>query len=585
MKKKNTNRQPHARDRHGTTRDTRTSRHIEARAAIASCAPSSRCHTKYVRVYLTSAIKRITITFLSATICLLLHAQDDVQMRKLQMAAYAMTDLYVDHVPADSLVEAAVKAMLAELDPHSTYMDAEEVKQFNERMSGNFCGIGITFNILRDTLMVIQALPDSPAEQAGMMAGDRVVAVDSTTVAGRKLSNDAITSMIRGEAGTTVRLKVMRHGENEPLNMDVTRGKVDVKSVDAAVMLRPGVGYIRVLNFGATTADEFDKALSTLNRRKMHSLVVDLRGNGGGYLGSAVDMVSRFLGKGDMVVYTIGRDGKRRDIKARAGNKMQGLRLVMLVDDYTASAAEIFSGAVQDHDRGIVVGRRTFGKGLVQNVLDLPDGSMLRLTTSRYYLPSGRMIQKPYAGGVEAYAHEIDDRYRHGEMFSADSIDFPDSLRYKTLRLGRTVYGGGGVMPDIFVPLDTTRTNTLHRALLTKGCVARAALSYADGHRDGLAKEYRDAEDFAVRFDDSDGLMQSLLQEAQASDMTVDSLQLAAARPRLTMQLKGLVARDIWTVEAYVVVTATMDDTLQRALALLEDGTYERILALPPRRK
>ncbi len=530
------------------------------------------------------AMGRLAAAILAMLLTVLLHAQEDVQMRKLQMAAYAMTNLYVDHVPADSLVEAAIKAMLAELDPHSTYMNADEVKRFNERMSGNFCGIGIMYNTLNDTLVVIQTVPGSPAEEAGIMPGDRITAVDSTAIAGRKLSNDAIAAMIRGEAGTTVRLHVLRHGDGDPVSVDVARGRVDVKSVDAAVMLRPGVGYVRVLNFGATTADEFDDAISRLNRRKMHSLVVDLRGNGGGYLGSAVKMTSRFIPRGETIVSTIGRDGARRDIKARAGGKVQGLRLVVLVDDYTASAAEIFSGAVQDHDQGLVVGRRTFGKGLVQNVLDLPDGSMLRLTTSRYYLPSGRMIQKPYDGGADAYAREIEARYRHGEMFAADSIDLPDSLRCKTLRLGRTVHGGGGVMPDIFVPLDTTRTNALHCALLSRGCVARAALAYADSHRTELTSRYDDAEDFAARFDDGNGLMEALMQEAKASGMAPDSLQLYEARPRLALQLKGLVARDIWTVEAYVIITAPMDGTLERALEVLEDGTYERILALPTRR-
>lgn len=506
-------------------------------------------------------------------------AQEAVQMRKLQMAAYAMMDAYVDPVPGDTLVEAAIEAMLGKLDPHSTYMNADEVKRFEEQMSGKFYGIGITFNMLADTAVVIQTLPGSPAEEAGLLAGDKIIAVDSTALTGRRMDAGGVTSLIRGAEGSTVRLTVVRRGLDSPTDFDVRRGKVDVKSVDVATMLAPSTGYVRINNFGATTADEFVAAASDLAHRGMESLIIDLRGNGGGYLGSAVDIISEFIGRGKVVVSTVGRGGKRRDITARAGGRLRSPRVVVLVDDFTASAAEILSGNIQDYDRGLVIGRRTFGKGLVQNVLDLPDGSMIRLTTSRYYLPSGRLIQKPYkAGHSDDYANELLDRYRHGEMFAADSIDFPDSLRYTTLRLGRTVYGGGGVMPDIFVPLDTTRYNSLHRELMARGCLNRAVLTWLDTRRGQIAAGYDGERDFIDRFTDDGTLMQALTDDARAAGITPDSTLLAEARPLLALQLKGLAARDLWTTAAYVIITAPLDAVLQKALAVLRDGTYEEIL-------
>lgn len=508
-----------------------------------------------------------------------LRAQDEVQLRKLTVAAYSMMDAYVDSIPADTLVEAAIRAMLSRLDPHSTYMNAAEVKRFNEQMSGKFFGIGIMFNIVRDTVVVIQTVPDGPAEKAGMMAGDKVVQVGDRTIAGCKLPTDAVMSLIRGAEGSSVRLGVVRAGVDGLMTFDVVRGKVDVRSVDVVLEIERGVGYVRLLNFGSTTADEFSKALASLARSGVRSVIIDLRGNGGGYLGSAVDIVSEFIPAGELVVYTVGRGGRRRDIKARRGGRYRSVRVVALVDDYTASAAEILSGTLQDYDRGLVIGRRTFGKGLVQNVLDLPDGSMIRLTTSRYYLPSGRMIQKPYDEGQSAYAHELVQRYEHGEMFSVDSIDFPDSLKYRTLHLGRTVYGGGGVMPDIFVPLDTARYNRLHRDIIAKGCLARAALTFVGRNREDMYETYDSDDDFVRRFEVDDKVFGLIVDDARASGIDVDTLMLEEARPQLSLQLKGLIARDLWDVASYTKVVAPVDEMLQEALRVLSDGTYERILA------
>ncbi|KAA6316196.1 S41 family peptidase, partial [termite gut metagenome] len=365
-------------------------------------------------------------------------------LRKLQIAEFAIANLYVDEIDEEKVVEAGIIKMLSELDPHSTYSDAEEVKKMNEPLTGNFDGIGIQFNMVEDTLFVIQPVSNGPSERVGILAGDRIIAVNDTAIAGVQMSSEEIMSRLRGPKDTRVNLRIVRRGVGEPLLFTVKRDKIPIFSVDASYMIQPQIGYIRIEHFGATTADEFRVSLIKLQKNEMKDLILDLQGNGGGYLNAAIDLADEFLEQKELIVYTEGRASKRSDFFAKGGGQFRAGRLVILVDEYSASASEIVSGAIQDWDRGIIVGRRSFGKGLVQRPIDLPDGSMIRLTVARYYTPAGRCIQKPY-GNTEQYQRDIFNRYNNGEMINADSVRLPDSLVYKTKKLERTVYGGGGI--------------------------------------------------------------------------------------------------------------------------------------------
>ena len=396
-------------------------------------------------------------------------------LRKLQMAEFAITNLYVDKVDEDKLVEEAIIKMLAQLDPHSTYNNAEEVKKMNEPLQGNFEGIGVQFQMIEDTLLVIQPVSNGPSEKVGILAGDRIVAVNDSAIAGVKMSTEDIMSRLRGPKDSEVKLTIVRRGVDDQLYFTVKRDKIPILSLDASYMIQPKTGYIRINRFGATTAEEFAEALKSLQKKGMKDLILDLQGNGGGYLNAAIDLANEFLKQKELIVYTEGRAARRSDFFAKGTGNFKNGRLIILVDEYSASASEIVTGAIQDWDRGVVVGRRTFGKGLVQRPIDLPDGSMIRLTIARYYTPSGRCIQKPYdstanldgrltgENSQDKYNQELIDRFNHGEMIHADSIHFADSLKAQTKRMGRTVYGGGGIMPDFFVPIDTTQYTDSHR--------------------------------------------------------------------------------------------------------------------------
>ena len=412
---------------------------------------------------------------------LLVSAQNKIlnsPARKLQLAEFAIANLYVDDVDEDKLVEDAIINMLEELDPHSTYSDAEEVKKLNEPLVGNFDGIGVQFNMATDTLFIIQPVSGGPSEKVGILAGDRIIEVNDTVIAGVKMSTEEIMRRLRGPKGTKVNLKIMRRGVSGLLPFTVKRDKIPVYSLDASYMMNKTTGYIRISRFAATTAEEFEKALHDLQKKGMRNLILDLQGNGGGYLNAAIEIANHMLQKGELIVYTEGKRNPRTEFNARGNGDFRDGKLVVLVDEFSASASEIVTGAIQDWDRGTVVGRRTFGKGLVQRPIDLPDGSMIRLTVARYYTPSGRCIQKPYES-IEQYNKDLIERYNRGEMLSADSIHFPDSLKAKTLKLGRTVYGGGGIMPDYFVPIDTTYyTDFFHLNLLRFYTILFKAIFY-----------------------------------------------------------------------------------------------------------
>ena len=504
------------------------------------------------------------------------HAQvidlgkDNTPARKLQIAEMAIKGLYVDQVDEQKLVEDGIRGMLEKLDPHSAYSTAKETKAMNEPLQGSFDGIGVQFNMVQDTLLVIQPVLKGPSEKVGILAGDRIVAVNDTAIAGVKMSKEEIMKRLRGPRGTKVKLTIVRRGIKDKLVFMVTRDKIPVKTIDAYYMIRPQVGYIRIGSFGATTYDEFMEAVDKLKKQGMHDLVLDLQENGGGYLIAAVRIANEFLKKNDLIVYTKGLRTERQDYKADGTGRLLEGKVVALINEYTASAAEIVTGALQDQDRGWVVGRRSFGKGLVQRPIEFSDGSMIRLTIAHYYTPSGRCIQKPYKKGENLdYAMDIEKRFEHGELYSADSIHFADSLKYQTLRQHRTVYGGGGIMPDYFVPLDTTLTTRFHRQLLAHSFIINANLSYVDAHRKELKKRYPTFDTFLRDFEVPQSVVDNIVAEAAKQNVKPkDEAELKATIPALRAQLKALVARDLWDMSEYFHIINERNAIVKKALTL-----------------
>ena len=499
---------------------------------------------------------------------------DDIEssMKKLTSAVLLINNLYVDSVDNKKLVEDAINGILSKLDPHSAYTNAKETKKFTEPLEGSFEGIGVQFNMLEDTLLVIQPVPKGPSERVGILAGDRIVSVGDTTIAGVKMSREEIMLRLRGKKGTIARLGVVRRGIKDTLRFDVKRDKIPVNSVDAAYMVTPTIGLIRFNNFAQTTHDEVVKAIRDLKAKGMKDLIIDIQQNSGGFLNAAADIASEFLPKGDMIVYTKGRSVPNQEFRSTGGGCFQEGKLAVLIDEYSASAAEILSGAIQDQDRGIVVGRRSFGKGLVQRPFDMPDGSMIRLTTARYYTPSGRSIQKPYEKGKNLdYAKDVINRYNKGELTNEDSIHFPDSLRYQTLRKGRTVYGGGGIMPDCFVPLDTTKYAKCYRELSAKSVIINANLKFMDKNRKKLAKDYPSFEQFKKKFKVPQELIDNIFAEGEKQDIKPkDDEERQKTIENIRLIVKGLVARDLWDMSEYFAIIYENDEVVKKAVELLQ---------------
>jgi len=498
----------------------------------------------------------------------------DSPLRKLTLAEMAVTNLYVDSVDEQKLVEDAIRGMLEKLDPHSSYSTPKETKAMNEPLSGSFEGVGIQFNIIDDTLLVIQPVTKGPSERVGILAGDRIVNVNDTAIAGVKMSREEIMRRLRGPKGTVAHLKVVRHGIRDTLTFDVVRDKIPVKTLEGYYMIRPETGYIRIGSFGATTYTEFMEAMKALTAQGMRRLVLDLQGNGGGYLQAAVDVAKEFLLGGDLIVYTEGRSVGRRNYHANTDGTYRDLPVVVVVDEYTASAAEIVTGALQDQDRAEVVGRRTFAKGLVQRPVDLPDGSMIRLTIANYYTPSGRCIQKPYTkGDKKSYNDDVLNRLRHGELTSKDSIHFADSLKFSTLKQHRTVYGGGGIMPDHFVPLDTNRVTKFYREIAAKQLVIQHSLRYIDSNRKALKKRYPDFADFKTGYEVPQKLIDQLMDDAAKKGIKPkDDAEVETTMPLLKMQLKALVARDLWDMSEYFSVYNEDSPAVKKALETISAG-------------
>ena len=499
--------------------------------------------------------------------------KSDSPLRKLQLAEMAITNFYVDSVNEQKLSEDAIRGMLKGLDPHSTYTDAKETKAMNEPLQGDFEGIGVQFNMIEDTLVVIQPIVNGPSQKVGILAGDRIVSVNDSTIAGVKMPRIDIMKMLRGKKGTKVKLGIVRRGVSNILTFVVTRDKIPVHTLNAAYMIRPGVGYICLESFGMKTHEEFMDAVKELEKQGMKSLILDLQDNGGGYLQAAVQIANEFLKDNEMIVYTEGRNVRRQNYKAIGNGRLQKMRIYVLVNEFTASAAEIVTGAIQDNDRGTVVGRRTFGKGLVQRPFDFPDGSMMRLTIAHYYTPSGRCIQKPYKkGDLKDYEMDLEKRLKHGELTNPDSIHFDTSQKFYTLRNHRVVYGGGGIMPDYFVPLDTTKYTKYHRFLAAKNIIMNAYLKYVDANRTTLKGLYKSFDTFNKNYVVPQSLLDTIIAEGKKEKVEPkDKAELTATMPYIKVQLKALVARDLWDMNEYYRVWNEQSDIVNKAVKLASD--------------
>lgn len=514
-------------------------------------------------------------------------AQQFLPVHKLQYAEQAISKLYVDSVDQDKLVEDAIEGMLKNLDPHSSYTNAKETKELNEPLEGSFSGIGISFNMATDTLYIIETISGGPSERVGILPGDRIIKVNDTVIAGVKMLNSDIMRRLRGPKGTDVDVKILRYESGTPDTIDfrITRDNIPIYSVDAAYIVEPGIGYIRLNKFGAETHKEFAEAIGKLKKEGMKDLILDLSDNGGGYLNASVDLLGELLPKGSLAVFTEGTNSPKYDYFAfPSGNKplFGDGRLVVMLNQFSASAAEIAAGAVQDWDRGVVVGRRSFGKGLVQRPVPFPDGSMMRLTVAHYYTPTGRDIQKPYTkGNAEAYAHDIIDRFNHGELMHADSIKYIDSLKVKTLRLNRPIYGGGGISPDRFVGLDTTENTKYYRQVMAKGLINKLAIKTVDRNRKEILAKYPDDMAFLKNYQVSDSLLQELYDMATADKIEFNAEQEKLSRPLFSMVLKGLIGRDIYDSATYFKVYNERDPMMRKALDIIKSKEYNEILSSP----
>lgn len=488
---------------------------------------------------------------------------------------------YVDTTKVDEITDKVIVDVLKNLDPHSVYISKEEIAKMNEPLQGNFEGVGISFNVYRDTLMVVTTVPGGPSEKVGIRPGDRIVSVDSKNIAGVGLQNTAVYDYLRGKKGTKVELGVRRKGESNLLDFVVLRDKIPINSLDASYMLNEHVGYIKLNKFSATTMDEFTTAIKSLKSgSKLNSLVLDLRDNGGGYLRAATELVDQFLTAFKLIVYTNGSHADKEEHISTDRGELEEGKLVLLIDEGSASASEIVAGAIQDWDRGVIIGRRSFGKGLVQQPFELTDGSMIRLTTAHYYTPTGRCIQKPYVDGVEAYQKDYATRMEKGELFSKDSISQNAALKYATKVNQRIVYGGGGIVPDVFIPLDTSKYFSYYNNLLRKNLVYTSVLDFMDENREKLVLQYPDFKAYNANFEPTDEMIDKIIAEGEKEGVTKDEESVNFARPHMKRQIKSLIARDLFSLSHYFQVMNTEDKAIEKAMEIItRKGEYEKLLS------
>ncbi len=516
-------------------------------------------------------ILKITLICIAFSFCALAKAGGSLSSDywKLSNAYYSILRCYVDSVSDAKLTESAIRGMLKELDPHSVYIPKEEVERANESIVGNFDGIGISFQMIDDTLTVMQTIAGCPAEKVGMVAGDKIISVGDATIAGVRMSTNDISKRIRGPRGSEVSVRVVRQGVKEPIEFLIVRDKIPLNSLDVAYLINPQTAYIKLNSFGQTTMQEIYQACDSLHLWNAKNLILDLQGNGGGLLSTALYLADEFLDNQKMIVYTEGfREPRTNDLATPRG-RFERTNLVVLVDEYSASASEIVAGAVQDWDRGLVVGRRTFGKGLVQRPMALSDGSHIRLTVARYYTPSGRCIQKPYNGGNEDYQKDLMKRLQHGELQSSDSIDFPDSLRYETCQLHRTVYGGGGIMPDVFVPLDTTLYSDYYRDLLAKGVINKTLANFSITNADDIRQKFVNFDTFNRNWKADKAFLYLLIKNGEKAGVKFNQEQFETSKPLLEQVSKAIVARNVWSAGDYFKVMNSMNAPLQKAIEIL----------------
>ena len=481
----------------------------------------------------------------------------------LQLIDYA----YVEDVDQAKIVEDAIINVLKELDPHSTYISKKDIEKTNEPLVGNFEGVGIQFQIYHDTILVVSPVPGGPSDKLGILAGDKIIKINGEDAFGSKINNQYVLDHLRGQKGTKVNVAIFRKGTKGLIDYTIVRDKIPLNSIDATYMVNSEIGYIKLARFARTSADEFRESVIQLRKEGMKNLILDLRNNSGGYLDIAFELSDEFLPAGKLIVYTKGLRSQKQDFIATGKGSFETGKLVILIDEASASASEIVSGAVQDWDRGVIIGRRSFGKGLVQRPFMLPDSSMIRLTTARYYTPSGRCIQKSYENGSEDYYSEVFNRFQHGEMIHADSIKFPDSLRYYTHNK-RVVYGGGGIMPDVFIPLDTTFASKYYTDVFRKGLLNEYVIQYIEGSRNELLKAYPNVKVFNTSFKD-EKLLDKFVDYAQGKEVPRDDKGLEASGKQIAIVLKGLIARNLYNVSSYFEVIGSSDDDIQRAVEIL----------------
>ena len=533
---------------------------------------------------MTMKTTKLLIIFILAFAALFATAQNQkpskaqLNTQKFATTMYLIDNFYVDTANYDKLVEEAIVAVLKELDPHSAYIPKKDVEKTNEPLVGSFEGIGVTFQLIRDTITVISPTAGGPSEKVGIMAGDKFIKIDGEEAYGKKVNNEYVQKHLRGKKGTKVTVSVMRGGDYELIDFEIIRDKIPLNSINAAFMLNDQIGYIKLDQFARDSDEEFKNAFAKLSSQGMKSLVFDLRGNPGGFLSTAVELVDEFLPEDKLIVFQEGLHQPRQEWRSTNEGLFTKGNLVVLIDEGSASASEILSGAIQDHDRGVVIGRRSFGKGLVQQPKTLPDGSVIRLTTARYHTPTGRCIQRPYNEGVEEYHKELLKRLENGEYFHADSIHFPDSLKYKTDG-GRTVYGGGGIMPDIFIPVDTSFDSKLYTNLVRKGTLNRFTTDYALLHRDEILKKYAGFTQFNKKFAVGDDLVEGLKRVAQDNKVEWSDEEFARSEKFIRLQVKALIARNVWEGQQYYEVVFSEDKGIQKAVEILsKEKEYRKIL-------
>ena len=480
-------------------------------------------------------------------------------------------NFYVDSVNLDMLTEKAIIEVLKNLDPHSTYISAKDVKEMNEPLNGNFEGIGVQFNLLRDSIIIVEPIGGGPCEKVGIRAGDRILTIDQEKVTGINISTSGVRSRLMGAKGTKVNITVYRKGSKDILDFTIIRDKIPILSVDASYMLDKETGYIKLNKFAATTEKEFSDAVTNLKKNNMKNLVLDLRGNGGGYMLAATQLADKFFSDEKLLVYLLGRKSPRQDFKSTGNGVLSSSRLVVLTDEGSASASEIFAGAIQDWDRGVIMGRRTFGKGLVQNGFYLTDGSMIRLTIARYYTPSGRSIQRPYNEGYDKYMENFYKRYTDGELMSVDSIRLPDSLKYKTLINKRIVYGGGGIMPDVFVSADTSYISPYFNKLFAKNVLTTFTLDYYDKNRSLLNSKYKSFNDFKSEFEFTPDDIKSFIAKGETDGVKFNEDQFNKSKAEILLILKGYVASNMWQTNEFFQILNENDKVIDKALNVISD--------------